>query len=755
MRMMLLILLLGVNGLFAQNHRVVIYGAVKASNEALPFANVYVPGTQTGTVTDERGQFVLEVEINGRLVIEASHVGYETTRISLDAMPVDSIEVNFRMSGINTLNEIVVSGTLREMSRLDSPVPVEVYSPKFIQSSASNDLYEALQNVNGVRPQMNCNVCNTGDIHINGLEGPYTMVLIDGMPIVSGLATVYGFSGIPAGMIERVEVVKGPASLLYGSEAVGGLINIITKSPKDAPRFYLDLNASGWMETNADLAFTQNIGQKIGIMTGFNIYHYANPVDNNGDGFTDIALRSRLSLFEKIAYRYAGEKEIDLAIRYLYEDRWGGQMAWTREFRGSDSLYAESIYTNRFEAIAGVDLPTEEKLRLSISITGHRQQSFYGTTPFIGYQGIGFGQLTWTRGHGMHQLLSGLALRRTHYDDNTVATGDALNNNPELTSVPGVFVQDEIEWSAKHTLLTGLRYDYHLHHGHIVTPRVAWKFNPAANTTFRLNAGSGYRVVSIFTEDHAALTGSRDVILTEAIKPERSYNVNANLVKKIFPGSSSSVTVDGSAWYTYFTNKIVPDYDSHPNRIIYSNLDGYAVSKGLSINLSGDFFGRIDYMVGATLMDVFTLTNNTRIKPVLTEQWSGNWSVSYSLHEISSTIDYTGSLTGPMRLPLAGPLDPRPEYAPWWSLQNLQFTYAPIMRIWEVYLGMKNILNFTPPANSIARAHDPFDKLVEFDEEGIPVATAENPFALTFDPSYAFAPNQGRRIVFGFRIRLW
>ena len=107
--------------------------------------------------------------------------------------------------------------------------------------------------VNGVQPQLNCNVCNTGDIHINGMEGPYTMLLIDGMPIVSSLSTVYGLSGIPNSMVKRIEVVKGPASTLYGSEAVGGLINIITKDASLSPRLKVDLSATSVQEYNADL----------------------------------------------------------------------------------------------------------------------------------------------------------------------------------------------------------------------------------------------------------------------------------------------------------------------------------------------------------------------------------------------------------------------------------------------------------------------------------------------------------------------
>ena len=106
---------------------------------------------------------------------------------------------------------------------------------------------------------MNCGVCNTGDIHINGLEGPYTLVMIDGMPIVSSLSTVYGLSGIPNSLVERIEIVKGPASSLYGSEAVGGLINIITKNPTSAPTFSADYFTTSYFESNLDLGTKFNV----------------------------------------------------------------------------------------------------------------------------------------------------------------------------------------------------------------------------------------------------------------------------------------------------------------------------------------------------------------------------------------------------------------------------------------------------------------------------------------------------------------
>src|ERR1041385_1507951 len=144
------------------------------------------------------------------------------------------------MTQMAHLEEITVTGTLQEIKTSESPVKVEIISPKLFQKNPSPNLFQAVGMVNGVKPQINCNVCNTGDIHINGMEGPYTMILIDGMPIVSGLSTVYGLMGIPNSIVERIEIMKGPAGALYGSEAMGGIINVITKNASTAPRFYFD-----------------------------------------------------------------------------------------------------------------------------------------------------------------------------------------------------------------------------------------------------------------------------------------------------------------------------------------------------------------------------------------------------------------------------------------------------------------------------------------------------------------------------------
>jgi outer membrane receptor for ferrienterochelin and colicins len=734
----------------AQNSE--IQGIVSDELSTIAFANVYLEGTTLGTSSDEQGKYLLKNIPAGKYKLKAILLGYRkfSKNITISSDEKQTISIFLEVSS-EQLEETVVTGTLKAVRRSESPVPVEVYSPTFLKKNPTASIFEALQNVNGVRPQINCNVCNTGDIHINGLEGPYTLVMIDGMPIVSGLGTVYGLSGIPNSLIEQIEIVKGPASSLYGSEAVGGLINIITKNTLEAPVFAADIFATGWGEYNLDLGGKINIGKKTTALLGVNYFNFSEVIDNNGDNFTDLTLQDRISVFQKWNFQRKDNRIFSLAGRYFYEERWGGELQWTPEFRGGDEIYGESIHTKRWEVLGKYQLPVKEKLLLSFSYNDHAQNSVYGDIPYIADQRIGFAQLTWDKKAGRHDLLIGSALRYNYYNDNTAATASA-----DEVVIPSLFIQDEIKLAKKHSLLLGLRYDYDKRHGSIYTPRTAYRWKITDDDILRLNAGTGFRVVNLFTEEHAALTGARDVVVTEELEPEQSFNVNLNYLKKIYIDNGTFINLDASLFYTNFSNAILPDYDTNPNQIIYDNLNGKSVSQGFSANIDVAFPSGFKFLLGATFQDVSQTENGISNRQILTESYTGTWNFGYDFRAIHLSVDYTGNLYGPMRLPTLGANDPRRDYSPVWSIQNIQFTYKGLHNF-EFYGGIKNLLNWTPNKGNpfiIARANDPFDKNVVFDNDGAALATADNPNGLTFDPSYVYGPNQGIRGFFGVRYRL-
>ena len=282
-------------------------------------------------------------------------------------------------------------------------------------------------------------------------------------------------------------------------------------------------------------------------------------------------------------------------------------------------------------------------------------------------------------------------------------------------------------------------------HGSIMTPRFNYKWSPNDKNTLRLSTGTGYRVVNLFTEDHAATTGSREVVINGTLNPETSYNANLNW-QRFINTEFGFINFDASVFYTYFTNKISPDYETNPQQIIYENLDGYAVSQGVSFDLSINFSAPLNIKIGGTFMDVYEMNNDENgdlqsEKQLLTESISGTYGVTYKFNKSNIKIDYSGNVYGPMKLPLVEN-DTRPAYSDWYSIQNIQITKT-FKKHWEVYGGVKNLLNYTPPVYSILRPFDPFDKNVD--------DPVRNPQGFTFDPSYVYAANQGIRGFFGVR----
>ena len=717
-----------------------ISGVITSSKgEWVPYASIYEKDQNIGVTTDIDGNFSIKLS-KGKVDLIVTAHGFSNSFLSYNVHGDTALKIVLTALE-DILDEVVVSGTMLSISKKESPIPIEVYSADYLKKVPTPSIFEATQNINGVRPQINCAVCNTGDIHINGMEGPYTMVTIDGMPLVGGLSTVYGLQGIPSSLLDRVEVVKGAASTLYGSEAVAGLINVITKDVNAASDFALESSATTWNEYQLDGHIKYKFG-KVKSLFGVSYYNYTNPIDNNGDNFTDVTLKDRISLFNKFSFERKDNRFANILVRLMNEDRWGGEMKWDDSFRGGDSLYGESIYTNRIEVIGNYELPVKPRVIFSGSYSFHDQDSYYGTLSYQAKQHIGYGQVVWHQNiNTRHALLTGLALRYNHYDDNTYATeiNDSSNylNMPDEWVLPGFFIQDNFKLNEKTKVLIGGRYDYHLKHGSIFTPRLNIKVDPNLKSEIRLGYGNGFRVVNLFTEDHAALTGARDVVVSEDLKPEKSHNINLNYVQRINT-NKIFMTFDASIFYTNFSNKITPDYETNDKQIIYSNLDGYAISQGISLNARILFNFPLRINFGGTILDVYSMNKTTddlltREQQLFAETYTGTWSVSYQFQKLNVSIDYTGSLYGPMKLPLVEN-DFRDEFSKPFSLQNIKIS-KPFKGGLLINCGVRNLLNFTPPSNSILRAHDPFNKYSD--------DITENPYGYEFDPTYIYSSFQG------------
>lgn len=728
-----------------ENYTGHIYGRVTHKGRAVEFANIAVKGSTIGAISDINGNYLIDLVPPGKQIIVVSVVGYKTkeTEILISSAQPVILNISLEENVIN-LNQVVVTGTMREVSIKDSPVKMEVISGTFLQKSASNNIVEAIELINGLDVCNDCSVCGTTGIHINGQESANTAILIDGMPIMGALASVYGLNGIPNEMIERIEILKGPNSTLYGSEAVAGVINIITKSPQNAPLFSFNSFVSSDAEKNVDFAFAPLTKGKVKTLLSGNYYAMENFLDKNDDGFADMVLtRPRISLFNKWTIDRPEKRVFNLAAKYYHENRFGGSRdflghyTWRKddEFRGNDSIYGESVFTNRFELVGSYQLPlSAENIRMDFSYSYHDQDSWYAEDKYAAQQEISYANLIWTKDlNAANEFLMGISARYQTYDDNTEIVPEK-----DIQFIPGIFVQNQFNISKDFKLLAGARLDNHKNHGNIFSPRMSMSWKPDTYTTLRLNTGTGFRIVNVFSEDHAAYHGIREVVIENEIKPERSVNATLSL-NHIFNMGESVFVWDADVFYTHFTNKIEADYDSDPTKLIYRNLgeDEYAVSRGFATAIQGSFLFPLQFNIGMTYQDVFALEANEdgsteKSRKIKVPAWTGVYSMSYDFKKYKTTLDYNGSYTGSMRMPLFEEPFARPETSEAFFLHNVQLTHN-FNHNTSLYFGVRNLMNYT---------------------QGSPIINPANPFDETFDTSYVYGPLRGRRFVFGVRMSI-
>lgn len=681
-------------------------------------------------------------------------MGFRSKTIEISVSKNDTLDLEpiVLLEDILGINEVVVTGTMKETFTTTSPIKVDVITAKYLEKNlAPTNLVEGISLINGVQEVVSCGVCFTNSISINGLPGAYTAVLMDGMPIYGNLASVYGLNGIPTMIIDRIEVIKGPSSTLYGSEAVAGVINIITKDPAEQASFSLDIMGTTHGESFSNLAWSPQLGKWNGYV-GLNHVFINGFHDENEDLFGDIANMDRVSLFTKWSKDRADKKISSIAAKYYYEDRRNGVEGFLRDrayqsLRGSEDIYGESIFTNRMELFGTHELAGEESFKIDYSFSHHAQDSYYGSDYYEAQQQIAFANFTWNKRVKSHDLLLGLTSRYQAYDDNTIATRTESGNEPDHQFIPGVFVQDEWTLGRKWTILSGMRLDHYQAHGFIAAPRLNVKFKPTTWSTLRANFGTGFRLVNLFTEDHAFVTGQRTVEILEELKPERSYNAAFNW-NQVYTLGNSQGSFDVDAFYTYFTNKILPDYGT-PGKIIYENIDGFAITRGIGMSLNHQFSFPLAFNLGANFQSVeetenFADGSSVKRNVEFAPDWTAVGTVNYNWKKIGLNLAYTLQLTGPMTLPEVYDLntegqpigDPRPTQSATFAFHNLQLTKSFNASNWELYAGIQNFGNYVQGLSPLVGVNDPN------------FAPGFSPY---FDTSYAFSPVHGREFYLGVR----
>lgn len=516
-----------------------IFGHIISANtgEHLPFATITIKDTTIGCAANGTGHYSINNIPVGEHTIVVSAIGYETKELNYIAIARTSEELNFSLVETTTMvDEIVVSATRNETNRRQTATVVNVASTKLFEGTASSNLSEAMNFQSGLRVENTCGNCGAPQLRINGLEGQYSQILLDSRAIFSSLAGVYGLDLMPVAMVERVEVIRGGGSALFGSSAIGGVVNIITKDPV---RNTLSLsNTTNIMEdgtpdinTSLGGAFVSD-DYKLGTYI-FGQVKNRGGYDRNDDGFTDItALRSETAGFRGY-YKTSAHSRLSAEYHHIHDFRRGGNnldmaphMADLCE-QVDHSIDGGSISFSYFPNVKhrASGYISAQNISRSSYFGADMNPDAYGTTRDLTL--VGGAQYTHNYKAGLPaELTAGVEYNYNALNDYYIATGRRIDQH---TSVYGLFAQNEWK-SEKFNALVGFRLDKHnMIQKPIFSPRVTLRYNPVSDLGLRASYSSGYRAPQAYNEDlHIdALNHTVSVIrLSDELRPEYSHSLS-------------------------------------------------------------------------------------------------------------------------------------------------------------------------------------------------------------------------------------
>ncbi len=603
----------------------------KNSGEHLSYITISVKGTTLGTVTDGTGHYALHNLPEGSLILSASAVGYKTVEVPFESKSGQTLEINFELEDQTIdMDQIVVSATRNETDKKSSATIVNVLSTKLFESTASHSLAETLNFQSGIRMEYNCSNCGVPQLRINGLEGQYSQILLDSRPIFSSLAGVYGLEQLPTSMVERVEVIRGGGSALYGSNAIGGIVNIITKEPL---RNSVSLsNTTGIVSHNTFDINTALNGSFVSDDNRAGVYLFGmvrdrDPYDRNSDGFSDVPKLSSETIGFRSYYKTSAYSKITAEYHHMREFRRGGNRM---DRPPHEADIAEQLRHKINGGSLRFDLYTpDQRHRVGLYTAAQMidRDSYFGTeqnpdayghtldrTFVAGAQYAYSMEKFW---FSPAELTMGVEFNHNDLHDQMLGYNRDLY---QTSNVIGGYLQNEWK-SEKFNFVIGGRLDKHnLMKKAIFSPRVNLRYTPVEEVGLRVSYSSGYRAPQAYDEDlHVAAVGG-DVMLIELdpnLKHEssQSFSASADLYHN-FGRVQANLLIEG--FYTSLSDVftlVEMGKDSQGNLIMQRTNASGATVKGLN------FEGRIGIPQVVDIQLGFTLQQSRYKEPL---KWSDN-----------------------------------------------------------------------------------------------------------------------------------
>ena len=708
-----------------------VYGTDSKGNRTpLPGANVMWLGTVQGTTTNGEGVFSIP-QIAGKRKLVVSFIGYTNDTVNVESSS-KMVEVVLSEAGVQLAGVTVRANQGGSYISKLQPAKVEVITQSGLQKLACCNLSESFENSASVTVGYADAVTGAKQIEMLGLSGLYSQLMEENMTLMRGIPSTYGLSAIPGSWMESIQVSKGAASVVNGYESITGQVNVEYKKPDTTDPFFLNLygDSDGRMELN--LNGGGKLNEKWSAMGLVHLSGNRMEVDHNNDGFLDIPKSNQVNLFGRVSYLDPGKLESRTGVKYLRDERLGGQLGFSESDRGSSSVWGSQMVNQGFSIFnkTGIPLPSNPNQSIGVitSYGYYDQNGFFGLRDYTSTQNSANVSLLYQSiiGNTNHKYVVGSSL---NYDNIETVLDGASSTKEE--AVPGAFAQYTYSYLDKLNVIVGARADHSSKYGWLLTPRVHVKYSVTPTFTIRVSGGRGYHSPNPIAENIGVLASSRKISIANGLGIEKAWNYGVNATKdfKLWGGRPASVSVD--YYRTDFQNQMVVDQEHDIEHVLFYNLDGKSYSNSFQVDFRSEPLERFEVYLAYRLNDVHQTINGKLERKPLVNSYRALANLSYATKFDKWKFDFTAQLNGKSKLPdMSGyPAHYQMgEYSPSYPLLFAQITKK--HRALDVYVGVENLLNYT-------QMHS--------------IVGADNPFGPYFDSSFIWGPIMGRKIYGGLR----
>lgn len=613
----------------AQEHNdAVITGHVVSNGEHIPFVNIFIENTNFGTTTDITGHYMLIDLPIGEYTLVAKMVGYKTEKQKVKLEPNKTIEVKFELEeDFIKVDEVVITGTKTFKRQTESAVIVGVMDSKAIENIAAQTISESLNFQPGLRMETDCQTCNYSQLRMNGLGGAYSQILINSRSVFSPLTGLYGLEQMPTEMVERIEIVRGGASALYGSSAIGGTVNIITKMPqRNSYKVAMNENliAGNANDFSVNGTLTALSQKRNAGMALYTTYKKRDWYDHNGDNFSELPELYNNSFGINSFFKLDENQKIEASFSSMHEFRYGGEMITKPSYLAEQSeerthniltggvdyeLTSDDNQTTFAVYVAGQN--TGRKHFTGISPDDETGKLEYNSNPPYGTSKNYTFQVGSQLNHTLYNFISGINVLTFGAEYVVDDVYDEIKTYNYLTDQNsrnfGTFIQSDWAVTKKTTLLTGVRADKHNFVDNMIfNPRVSFLFKPNTNAQLRVSWSTGFRAPQAFDADmHIAFAGGgiQTIQLADNLKEERSQSWTASL-NWDKPTEKHIVGFTLEGFYTKLKDAFVLEEietDENGNSIMQKQNGGTSNVAGATLELRANYNRTLQAEAGITL----------------------------------------------------------------------------------------------------------------------------------------------------------